>query len=175
MPDVKVEMGNPKKPAPPPKSVIVKEPKTIADQRADAVDGIFQLVGLGCIMVGQYADAGAINMHGHDISVEIADLAEKNAPIANVIDNLLQIGPYAGLVMAVMPLAMQLLANHKVMSAEKMTGMNVVKPEILESQVKTQMARQAIEALQAQKEAEEELARMQEEWQKHCEDVAQND
>jgi hypothetical protein len=156
------------KPTPPPRrdtqntkaSVTVQ---TITEQRAEAVDGIFQLVGLGCIITGQYADAGAIALHSPPISVEVAELASKNDGIAKAVDTLLQVGPYAGLVAVVMPLVLQLLANHKIVSAEKMANVNVVKPEVLEAQIKTQMAKQAMEALQAQAFAEEELAAMQRE------------
>jgi hypothetical protein len=143
----------------------VQVPQTVKEQRADAVDGIFQLVGLGCIIVGQYADAGAISVHSPPISIEVAEMAEKNEGVAKAVDSLLQVGPYAGLVAVVMPLVLQLLANHKIVPAEKFANANVVKPEILESQVKTNMARQAMEALQAQASAEEELAAMRREMQ----------
>jgi hypothetical protein len=134
---------------------------TIADEREDAVNGVFQLAGLGCIMFGQYSDAGAISLHCPPIAHEIAELAEKNEQVAKGVDVLLQVGPYAGLVAAIMPLVLQLMANHKVVDADKMPGANVVKPEVLEAQVKTSMAKQAMMAMQAQREAEEELAEMQ--------------
>lgn len=137
------------------------EPLTLTEQREEAVNGIWQIVGLGCIIAGQYADAGAISMHSPPISHEVAELAEKNDQIAKGVDVLLQVGPYAALIGACMPLVMQLLVNHDVLPADKMAGANVVKPEVLESQVKTQMARQAMAAMQAQKDAEEELKEMQ--------------
>lgn len=134
----------------------------ITAQREEAVNGLFQLGQLGCIIFGQYADAGAIGLHAPPIAAEAAELAEKNDQVAKGIDLLLQVGPYAGLVAAIMPLVLQIMANHKVIPAEKMSGANIVKPEVLESQIKTQMARQAMEAMRAQQEAERELAEMQE-------------
>src|SRR5260370_23749011 len=83
-----------------------KPTRSLKGQRKDAVDGIFQLVGLGCIITGQFADAGAITMHSPPISEEMSELAEKNAKIANALDTLLEVGPYAGLVAAVMPLVL---------------------------------------------------------------------
>jgi hypothetical protein len=140
------------------------KPQDIREERRDAVDGIFQLIGLGFIVTGQYADAGAISMHSPPISQEVAELAEKDERIAKGVDTLLQVGPYAGLVAAVMPLVLQLLVNHNVFPADKMASANIVKPEVLESQVKTDMARKAMQALQMQKDAEEELAKMQAEY-----------
>jgi hypothetical protein len=167
MAEIYVETKANTKPTPPPKrdtpAAKVEVPQTIKEQRAEAVDGIFQLVGLGCIIVGQYADAGAISVHSPPISIEVAEMADKNEGVAKAVDSLLQIGPYAGLVAVVMPLVLQLLANHRIVSADKLANVNVVKPEILEAQVKTQMAKQAMEALQAQAFAEEELAAMQQE------------
>jgi hypothetical protein len=159
MADIKVETSKT-----PPKKESVTSHTTIKEDRRDAVDGIFQLAGLGCIITGQYADAGAITMHSPPISEEVAELAEKNQKIAGALDTLLEVGPYAGLIAAVMPLVLQILVNHKIFPADKMAGANIVKPEVLESQVKTQMARKAMEALQMQKDAEEELAKMQAEY-----------
>lgn len=167
MPDIKIETPRNTQGAPPKKDTRPSTPvvaKGRHAERIDAVDGIFQLAGLGCIMTGQYADAGAIDMHGHGVSVEVAELAAKNDGVAKVVDTLLQVGPYAGLVAAVMPLAMQLLANHKVVPAEKMSAGGVVSPSVLEAQVKTAMAEQAMEAMRAQKEAQSRLEAMQAEF-----------
>jgi hypothetical protein len=172
MVDIKVESGSNGKSAgsPPPRRntqpSAITAAKGIHAERIDAVDGIFQLAGMGFVMAGQFADAGAIDMHGHGVSVEVAELAAKNESIAKVTDSLLQIGPYAGLVVAVMPMVMQLLVNHKVIPAEKMPASSgIVQPSVLEAQVKTAMAQQALEAMRLQREAEEELKRQQAEFQ----------
>lgn len=157
MPEVKVTTPKRNPPAQ------INEP-SIREQRIDAIDGIWQIIGLGCIMTGQYADAGAIDMHGHGISIEAVNLAEKNAGIAKGADTLLQVGPYAAIVAVSMPLIVQVLVNHKVVPAEKMASANVVHPDVLESQVKTKMMHAAMEALRAQRDAENELAAMQAEF-----------
>lgn len=128
--------------------------------REDAANGIFQLAGFGLILGRQYADAGAINMHGAPIAHELATLAESNDGIAKGLDYLLEAGPYAGLITAVMPLALQIMANHKVIRADLIAGGGVVPPEALEAEVKATMARQASEAIKRQHEAEAELRAM---------------
>ena len=126
-------------------------------ERREAAEGIFQLAGFGCIIMRQYADAGAIGMHSGPIVNELVTLSEKNEGIAKVLDYLTEAGPYAGLIVAIMPLALQIAANHKVIKAELTAGAGVVPPEALESQVRADMARQAAEALRAQQAAEAEL------------------
>jgi hypothetical protein len=160
MADIKVETN---KSAAPPK----KSPTPVADIRKDrteGVNGIFQLAGLGCIMMGQLHDAGAISIHGPAISNEIVTLAESDARIAKGVDALLQVGPYAGLVAAVMPLVLQLLANHKVVPADKLGGAGIQMPDALEMQVKTQMQLQALEIMRQRQAVEDELQMAQQEW-----------
>src|SRR5215467_16068543 len=129
-------------------------------ERREAVQGIFQLAGFGCIIMHQYADAGAIGMHSGPIVEELVSLSETNESVGKALDYLGQAGPYAGLIVAVMPLALQLAANHRLVKAEMIYAAGVVPPQALESQVKADMARQASEALRAQQEAEAELARL---------------
>lgn len=146
---------------PPPKKSASPPVQSIKEAREDAFNGIFQIGSFGCIITGQFADAGAISMHGPGIAHEAAELAENNEYVAKAADFLCQVGPFAAIIAAAMPLALQLLVNHNILPAEKLAGANVVKPEVLESQVKTQMAEQAIAALKAQRQAEERLAAMQ--------------
>jgi len=126
-------------------------------ERREATQGVFQLAGFGCIILHQYADAGAIGMHADGIVNELVSLSEKHEGVGRVLDYLGEAGPYAGLIVAVMPLALQLAANHGLVKAELISGAGVVPPAALESQVKADMARQASQALKAQQEAEAEL------------------
>lgn len=138
--------------------------KTVSDARLEAVNGIFQLAGFGCVMTGNYADAAAIGMHSEPISGEIVKLGAQNEQIGRGIDYLNQVGPYAGLISAVMPLVLQLLANHGRLDATKVPGLS--RPEVLEAKVKAQMAAQAAaemrQAQQAQAEYDRAVASMQE-------------
>jgi hypothetical protein len=126
--------------------------------REEAANGVFQLAGFGCVIAKQYADAGAIMEHGGTISHELAKLSEQNDGIAKGLDYLINAGPYAGLITAVMPLALQIMANHKMIKAEYVAGAGVVPPEALASRVQADMARQTQMALREQQKAEQELA-----------------
>lgn len=126
--------------------------------RHEAATGIFQLAGFGCIILRQYSDAGAIGLHSGPIVDELVSLSDKNESIGKALDYLTEAGPYAGLIVAVMPLALQIMANHGLVKAELVAGGGVVPPQALESQVRADMARTAAQALQAQQTAEAELA-----------------
>jgi hypothetical protein len=121
-------------------------PPESGNSRLDAVNGVFQMVQMGCVMGGQYADAGAIGMHGEAISTEVVAIADTNPRIARAVDYLMEVGPYAGLVGAVLPLVLQLAANHKVIPAEKVPG--VMSPEILTMQMESELQKQAMAQMQ---------------------------
>jgi hypothetical protein len=138
--------------------------KTIIDTRTEAVAGIFQLAGFGCVVTGNYADAAAIGIHSPAISTEVVKLGAQNESVGKAIDYLNEVGPYAGLISAVMPLVLQLLANHKRLDATKVPGLS--EPSVLEAKVKADMAAVAAqemrEAREAQKRYQQELASMEE-------------
>lgn len=136
-------------------------PKT--QEREDAANGLFQLGGFGLIVTRNYADAGALGKYGPGISHELALLSEKNEGVAKVLDYLTEAGPYAGLITAMMPLVLQIMANHNVIKPEAVAGAGVVHPDALSAQVKADMARATGEALRLQREAEQELATLADE------------
>lgn len=152
----------------PPRNTRQKAPaaprRTVTDTRAEAVNGLFQLASFGCVMVGQYADSATIAEHGPNISLETAKLAQQNDKIGQWIDYLTQAGPYAGLVTAVLPLALQLAANHKRIDPSKVPGLQ--DPAVLTAKVETQMKAAALqqmrEAAQQQAAFDQELARLDE-------------
>lgn len=126
--------------------------------RETAVNGVLQLGHFGLILARQYADAGALAQHGPAIAHEVAELAATNEKIAKSVDYFLEAGPYAGLITAVMPFALQLMVNHRLVKAELVAGGGVVPPEALEAQTRAGMARAAQQALAEQQQAEQELA-----------------
>lgn len=126
------------------------------EKRLDGLLGLGQLASAGLLMANQYADAAAIGQHFHPIAVELAKIADSNEAIAKPIDFLIEVGPYGALVTAVLPLALQIMANHRVINANAMLGQGVVPPEVLESQMKANVARMQTEALQAQRAAMQE-------------------
>lgn len=138
-------------------------PKTKKELRQEAVDGILQLAQFGCLAFGQFADAGAIGMHGPPIAAEVVELAETNSKVASKVDLLIEVGPYAGLVAAALPFLAQLFVNHGVFKAEQFANAGVVTPQTLESQMKTQMMQRAMAAMREQQRIEDEMRAMQEE------------
>jgi hypothetical protein len=144
-----------------------EKPKTLNDERREALDGVWQLAQWGCLCFGQFADAGAIGQHGPSLSSEVMVLVDKNAKIAKKLDLLIEIGPYTGIIAAALPFLAQILVNHGVFKAERFANAGVVHPETLEAQMKTQLQMQAMMAMAKQREAEEQMRTMQEEMLKH--------
>lgn len=134
------------------------------ERRTEGLNGLAQLGQGLCLMFGQYADAATIGQHFPPVASELAKVAETTDVVAKPIDFLIEVGPYGSLIAAVMPLAMQLAANHGLIDASKFGGQGVVPPGVLEAQMKAQMARMQSEALLAQKQAMEEAQRVQKEF-----------
>src|SRR6201999_1641646 len=84
----------------------------LTEQRAQAITqlGVFAQVPL--VALKQYADVGTIDLHWKNVSTEIAKLAESQDQIARIVDPLMQVGPYAGLITAVLPMVLQFAVNH---------------------------------------------------------------
>lgn len=138
----------------------VEKELTPHEKRIEAVDGGFQIAQLGCLMLGQLSDAGAIGIHGHGIAIEVVKWAEENDKVLEKLDLFVKAGPIAGVIGAVIPLVAQFLVNHKVIKPEMLANAGVVAPESLESLMKTQLIRQAAQAMRVQMEAEEELEKL---------------
>lgn len=150
-------------------------PKTQTTKRAEqreALEGIVQLASFGLIAAKQYADAGAVSLHGPKLAHEVANLAETNERVAAAIAFLTQTGPYAALIAAGLPLVMQLGANHGKIEPGIM---GTVSGGVLEAQVKTELAKQEQEAVRLATEAQQELDREKAEWRKITEQMDPED
>lgn len=126
-----------------------KPRQTISDKRTEAVNGIAQLGQAALLMFGQYADAAAVGIHGETVCGEVVKLADGNEKVAKVVDYLLEAGPYAGLVTAILPFALQIAANHKMIPAVGIQG--VMPPDVLETSMRAQVE---LKAAQMRREAE---------------------
>jgi hypothetical protein len=91
----------------------------------EAVLGMAQLVAAPLVMIGQQdggeafmADAVAIVEAAPPIASAVDDLARKHPGVAKVLDKVTEVGPYGALIGAVVPLVMQLAANHGVVKPE---------------------------------------------------------
>src|SRR5271155_3354255 len=131
--------------APPPKGPKAPgqpKPKSLAsekiqDSREEGLQGIAQIVTAGLILTKNYPDAGAVDMHAPDIAHEVAVLANDNEKVGNIVDRITGLGPYAALLTAVMPLAIQLLVNHDRIqpTAAGLFGGSVMSKEALAAKV----------------------------------------
>jgi hypothetical protein len=138
-----------------------------AEAREEALNGVGQIIGFAAMATGQFHDAGAIGMHWPGLSHEAAGISETDEKMARALDYLLEIGPYGNMITLALPFVAQIMVNHGVFKPEAMAGAGVVHPDALTAQIKSDMARKAMEALKAQAEAEADLARMREEYVAH--------
>ena len=132
---------------------VVTETESMADRRTKGLNGFGQLLQGGLLMFGQYADAATIGQHFPPVAREVANIADSNDYIAKGVDLLIEVGPNTGLIAAVLPMALQFMANHKMIDASRMFGQGVVPPEVLDAQMRAQVTRMQAEAMMAQKEA----------------------
>jgi hypothetical protein len=136
-----------KKPAATAKPVAVSK---LTEDRRDALNGLLQLAQVPLIAMGLYADSGAVGAYGPGIARELALLAEKDKAVAAAIDPLIKIGPYTGLVAAVLPLILQIGVNHGRIPPGTM---GTVSGDMLTAQVQAELAQVELAALTAQRDA----------------------
>jgi len=153
----------PKKPGPTVKSANpALAPESVQKTREETLNNGWQAIAAGCMMGGLWADAGAVSIHGPNISKEAAAISLKYEKIGNAIDALANVAPFANLFAAVMPLILQIGANHKMVPASAIPGLK--DPRVLESQMRVEVQRQAVEFERAARAEEaalkEELAKL---------------
>lgn len=133
---------------------------SIGDQRESAMLGLFQGAQALCLFARQYPDAVAIGHHAPPIAHEVSVLAAADDNVAKAVDSLLVVGPYTALVMAVLPLALQLAVNHKILPAGKVPG--TTDPRVLGASMEAELTQHAADMLQeanlAKQEADARLA-----------------
>jgi len=160
-----------------PKAAAVQPVQTqsLYEKRLEGLQGLGQLASAGLLMFNQYADAAAIGQHYTPIAIELAKIADSNEAIAKPIDFLIEVGPYGALLTAVLPLAMQLAANHRMIKADMLIGQGVVPPEVLESQMRAQVAILQTQAMREQQAAMAEAQAIQREYESMMKDVNTHD
>lgn len=89
--------------------------------------GVLQLVALPLAFKAP-ADGAAVEMHAPNIAQALHDLAMEQPEVAAVLDRILKVGPYGALLTAVVPLLLQLAANHGAVPAGIM---GTVPPDVL--------------------------------------------
>ncbi len=117
--------------------------------RQENVMGVLSAVSMMAIMRGQYADAGAVSIHGPKVAKELVLLGKSSEPVGKALDLLAQAGPYTGIIFATLPLLAQLAVNHGRIESSKVSGIPGVKSrEALENQVKAELAEEELRQLQ---------------------------
>ncbi len=153
--DMSAARQGPPKPPPtrrPPK-VPQGQDQSSRDRREQGLVGLAQLGQGICLMTGLYADAGAVGRHAPPVAHELANCAEGREWLSKPIDLLIEVGPFGALVAAALPLTLQIMANHGKIDPSRMVGQGIVPPEVLEAQMRADVARMQAEALREQREA----------------------
>jgi hypothetical protein len=107
--------------------------------------GILQLVAAPLAVAGiknpAFAvDAATIHVHAAPLADAMQETAEQVPQFAAVLDKILTVGPYGALLAAVMPLAVQVMANHGVLPPEVSKAMGAQSPEELMAQMQPEDA-----------------------------------
>lgn len=131
----------------------------VTRDRYEALSGFGQLAQAPLIAFRQFADAGAVALHVPGIAREVAKLAENQEQVAALVDPLIKVGPYTGLVAAVLPFLLQIGVNHGRVPAG---AMGTVPASSLSAQVEAGLAQAELQALTRQMEAERASAEMRE-------------
>lgn len=132
-------------------------------------DGLMGLASLGqgiCMMTGQHADAMAIGKFFPPVSQEIANIADEYESVAAPIDFMIKIGPFGALITALLPLGLQIMANHGVIDASAAASHGVMPPDVLKAQMRAEMMRHAANTLELQNKAMAEANAAQQDYEK---------
>lgn len=122
-------------------------PKGATDYRP-GLNGMLQMVCMPLVLAGTakpplLADAAAITEYGPPIVEAVNDLAQEDPRLAAVLDRVLGIGPYGALLAAVLPLAAQLLANHKALPLALLKNLGARDPDLLLAKIQHDMEQAA--------------------------------
>ena len=101
-----------------------------------AVTGLIQMVAFPLTMAGtakpEFAlDGAALIVHSPAVADALHEIAINNPEVARVLESLMAVGPYGALIGAVIPLAIQICANHKILPSEVTTNLGALPPEDL--------------------------------------------
>lgn len=112
-------VGSTSKPKP---AEATPRPLATRQERRDAIAGVVQLGAAGCMLVGQRApdpvpfaaDAVVLSANAAPLAEAVADVCEKDAKFAAVVDKIAIAGPYGALITVTFALGSQIARNHGV-------------------------------------------------------------
>lgn len=104
------------------------------------IKGLLQLVAAPLMLAGLKnpacaLDAAAVTLHADPLADALQETAEQQPQFAAVLDKVLSVGPYGALLAAVLPLAVQITANHQLLPPEVAGAMGALPPEELMAQI----------------------------------------
>lgn len=138
-----------------------RQAATKAAAREQNLNDLFGIVAAACMMSGQLADAATLHKHGENVAREAAPLGDRYESFGNFLDWLGNIGPFAGLAMAALPMAMQIAVNHQMLPVTAVAQFGVEDPEVLRTKLTTDILNQQAAALQEQLQQQQEAAEAQ--------------
>jgi len=102
------------------------------DYRA-GIMGLLQIPAMGLTMVGRQtknqalqADGYALAMHAPGIAEALNETAKAQPAVGRALESIMKAGPYGAIIAAMVPLVMQLAANHGVMNPAPQMGIHAV-------------------------------------------------
>lgn len=132
----------------------------LAVQRKDNLDAFKQIGVAVSIFLKNYADAGAIAVHGDGLTTALAKQGDTNEKLGKILDYFGVIGPWSEVMTAALPLLLQIMVNHNQVPADAVHQFGVVPPDLLENKIKLEIQQQRLAMEQALKEQEQQLQDM---------------
>jgi hypothetical protein len=126
-------------------------------ERQEGLEGLGQLAQIPLMVTGNLSDMGAVTTHWPNVARETAALAETNEKIGQAVDKVIAVGPFAGVITAVIPLVLQILVNHGRLPAGMFAQFGVEPPEMMQRRASIHIQRQAAEIARQEAEAHAEL------------------
>jgi hypothetical protein len=134
--------------APKPRKTAAKKAAPSAPDYRPGIMGILQIPIMGMSMIGRQtknatlqADGMALAMHAPALAEALNETAKTQPQIGRALESLMKAGPYGALIGALVPLVMQLAANHGVINPAPQMGIHA--PADLVSANNEQMAAMA--------------------------------
>lgn len=159
-----------RRPATGAKAVEEKTASTLEATRRESLESLFQIGAAVAMATSNHADAAACHRHGPGIAKEAAPLGSRYEQFGKMLDWIGQVGPFAGLLAATLPFALQIAANHGRVPYAAVAQFGVVEPQVLTMQVQAELAQRAAQEMREQAEARraaqaamDEITRIQEE------------
>lgn len=104
--------------------------KSEPDYRA-GIMGLLQIPAMGLTMIGRQtknpalqADGYALAMHAPGLAEALNETAKAQPSVARALESIMKAGPYGAIIAAMVPLVMQLAANHGVMNPAPQMGIH---------------------------------------------------